>query len=60
MHIVARMSLIEESFAPYSESGRKSRGDEQEDANFIRFFIMLATWASIVSSSESSKGTIAR
>ena len=58
MIIVDRMSFIEESSAPYSESGRNRRGDEQEVANLMRFFMILATRASIESNSESSRGTI--
>ena len=51
---------MEGSSAPYSESGRKRRGDEQEDAMRMRFFIMRAIRESMSSSSVSSIGTTAK
>ena len=58
--IVARVSLIEASSEPNSESGRNRRGEEHEDAIRMRFFIMHATLASIASSSVSRRGTMER
>jgi hypothetical protein len=41
------VSLIDGSSAPKSDSGRKRRGDEHDEAIFMRLFIMLAIFASI-------------
>ena len=58
--MVALVSLMEGSSAPYSLSGRKISGEEHEAARCMRFFMMCAILRSIVSSSESSSGTTAR
>ena len=60
MIMVARVSLIEASSDPNSESGRKRRGEEHEAAIRMRFFMMHATLASIASSSVSRRGTMDR
>jgi hypothetical protein len=58
--IVARVSLIEASSEPYSESGRNRRGEEQTVAMRMRFYMMLPTLASIVSSFVLRRGTMDR
>ena len=60
MIIVARVSLMEASSDPNSESGRNKREEEHDVARRMRFFIMHDTLASISSSSVSRSGTTDR
>lgn len=58
--MVDLMSLMEGRSAPYSESGRKRRCEEQDDAIRILVFSMRAIRVSMSSSSVSSRGTTDR